>query len=166
LWRQIERRIEEAPAPVREGLTGKRRLLAQALLECYAAYLLDLHVEPPRFALEPGPRPLATPLARLQAGQDRVISTLRHNSVPLDPFDRAVLGLLDGTHDEEALANALAKLAADGKLEPQQAHRGEQGEQGEQGARPLADPTAIGQALKEAVPASLDRLAKYALLVA
>ncbi|MCI0640634.1 MAG: class I SAM-dependent methyltransferase, partial [Gemmataceae bacterium] len=117
LWQQAQAAMSGAPEPVRASLDQKPLTLAEALLECYAAHLLDLHAHPPRFASRPGPRPKASTLARLQAPDERLVTNLRHASVELDPFDRAVLHHLDGTRDPQALEAILADLVARDRLD-------------------------------------------------
>ncbi|MGZ6642376.1 MAG: methyltransferase regulatory domain-containing protein [Solirubrobacteraceae bacterium] len=87
--------------------TGRGRL-AEALLEAHAQRLVDLHVHPPP-ARRAGERPLAPALARRQAaGGEAILTTLRHESVQIaDERARALLALLDGTRDRQALAAAL-----------------------------------------------------------
>ena len=87
--------------------------LCAVLLRCYATTgLLQLHVHPPAPAPAAGERPLASPLARIQARDGGEIATLRHATIPLDDeLLRALLVLLDGTRDRAALADELAGVA-------------------------------------------------------
>jgi methyltransferase-like protein/cyclopropane fatty-acyl-phospholipid synthase-like methyltransferase len=130
-----------------------RQFLAGALLQCYLGNIIEMHLYPPQFTLFPGERPVASPLARLQAdaGQERVTS-LSHRIVELSLMDRLVLRHLDGRHDRAALLGVLAGLAKDGTLAL--SHEG----------KPLTD----GQAreyLTAALDLSLRRLAAGALLL-
>lgn len=67
-----------------------------------------------RYGFEPSPRPRAHALARAQLahGSDCVAS-LRHTAVHLDPPAVRLLGLLDGQHDLDALARAMAPSLPD-----------------------------------------------------
>ena len=95
----------EQPAPPEE-----LAVLCEALLPCFAANLLRLHVHPPAPAIDPGDRPLASPLARRQAAERGYMTTLRHTSIRLeDELGWVLVTLLDGTRDRAAL---LAELAA------------------------------------------------------
>src|SRR5262249_7634326 len=58
---------------------------------------VELHSHAGRAARSPAERPLASPLARLQAGAGRRVSSLRHRVVELEEPDRRLLCLLDGT---------------------------------------------------------------------
>jgi hypothetical protein len=65
-------------------------------------------------ALEPGERPTASPLARLQArrADPPLVSTLLHTAVRIDDaLGRYALELLDGTRDRSAVLTALRRRA-------------------------------------------------------
>jgi SAM-dependent methyltransferase/methyltransferase-like protein len=84
--------------------------VGQALLTFYtiAADLVEFRPRPLRVAARPGPRPLARPLARWQAGTGRSVINLRHEFVAVDDFGRQVLRRLDGQHTRQAVAQELA----------------------------------------------------------
>jgi hypothetical protein len=105
------------------------QVIGQCLLACYLADpdgLAYLWTHPPAFAATAGDRPVASPLARLQAAQAARATNLRHQTVALDAFSRAVLCRLDGSCDRAALGRelggglegALAWLAANAFLLP------------------------------------------------
>lgn len=88
------------------------RALAEILLESYGAGLLQLHTFMPSIAFEPGERPAASPLVRLQLerGDLSAVSTLFHTTLRIDdPIGRYALGLLDGTRDRPALLRELRR---------------------------------------------------------
>lgn len=88
--------------------------LRNALLMLFQVGLVGLQVDPPAYALRPGERPLASPLARLQL-QDEDPSRLvtqRPSIAELDRSTRALLRLLDGSRDRPALARDLADALA------------------------------------------------------
>jgi SAM-dependent methyltransferase len=95
--------------PIGEG--GEQvRALAEILLESYGAGVLQLHAFMPSVAFEPGERPAASPLVRLQLQHDggSLVSTLLHTTLRIDdPFSRYALGLLDGSRDGPALLREL-----------------------------------------------------------
>jgi hypothetical protein len=100
--------------------------------------VVQLHAQPPAVSARAGAHPRVSALARLQAGSGTTVATLRHGTVRIDDdLDRAVLRLLDGTRDRAALR---AELAGFGGL--------------------------AGDELAERVEASLERIARSALLVA
>ena len=84
-----------------------RAVICEALLPCFAANLVRLHVHPPMPTVVPGPRPRTSPLARIQAHERGWMTTLRHTSIRLeDELGWLLVALLDGTRDR-------AKLLAD-----------------------------------------------------
>jgi methyltransferase-like protein/cyclopropane fatty-acyl-phospholipid synthase-like methyltransferase len=82
----------------------QERQLGDLLLKAYGVGVVDFHLHVPRFTLLPGERPLASPLARLQA-ERRTITTslLGHNVKIEDSLGIQFLLLLDGTRDRAAL---------------------------------------------------------------
>jgi methyltransferase-like protein len=142
--------------PLLEGspdADASREELREVVLSLAMSNLVALYVVEPRIAFEPGERPAATPLARLQSGADEPVISLRHLGVKLEEFERLVLRLLDGTRDRPALVEELARQAAEGDFEIQQE------------GRSLDDPAMIRAYLAEALDAALRRLAGNALLV-
>ncbi len=87
-------------------------VLCEALLPCFAANLVRLHVHPPQPATTPGERPRASPLARLQARDREYMTTLRHTTIRLeDELGWLLVALLDGTRNRaELLAELEARL--------------------------------------------------------
>ncbi len=83
----------------------------------YSAGLLDLHVYVPPFATQVSERPEASPLARLEARDGDVITTLHHRSLHLgDSLQRGLVMLMDGTRDHDALRRDLLGLFESGTL--------------------------------------------------
>jgi len=83
------------------------RMLAIEMLQCYAANAVDLRVWSPAMAAGPPERPVASPLARLQARRASEVTNLLHKSITMNPFSRVLLPLLDGTRDRTALLETL-----------------------------------------------------------
>lgn len=83
--------------------------LASALLAGFDRGLLALHLQPPAVARTAGEYPLASALARWQAGEGTRLTTLLHTHVELEgDLARRLVALLDGRHDRAALVAALA----------------------------------------------------------
>jgi methyltransferase-like protein len=94
---------------------GDSTRLAYVLFRGYRMGLLQLHTLPPPFAAAAGERPMASPLARLQAQQSPVVTTLRHTLVEVDDaIDRCVLLLLDGTRNRGALIEGVREFVRSG----------------------------------------------------
>jgi methyltransferase-like protein len=91
--------------------------LAGILLQGYRLGLLELHTLPAQFAAVAGELPVASPLARLQAQQSPVVTTLRHTLVEVDDaIDRCVLLLLDGTRNRGALMEGVREFVRSGAV--------------------------------------------------
>lgn len=86
-----------------------RRGVRRVLLDAHLAHLVQLSAGASQLTAHPGPRPLASALARAQcASGARVLSTLIPGNLPLEgETDRRLLPLLDGTRDRAALAAQL-----------------------------------------------------------
>ena len=102
--------------PVAELATGATEAetleLCETLSRAYAANLVHLHVWSPPLATEPGERPVASALARLQVAEGERVTTLRHTSVEVpDALGRRLIALLDGTRDRAALLRELDRPA-------------------------------------------------------
>ena len=85
--------------------------LESILMDACTMGIVDLHVLPPALAAEPSDRPLASPLARLQAGTGDSLTSLLHIAVSIaDTNALRLLPLVDGTRDRAALAGAVRQL--------------------------------------------------------
>lgn len=83
--------------------------LRDILLAAYTGGLVELRTHAPHFALGPGPRPIASPVARLQLEHGPFVASLRHTSVCIeDDLGRQLLRLMDGTRTAEMLRHDLA----------------------------------------------------------
>lgn len=83
--------------------------LASDLLQCYGSGLVELHLGPDAFVTRAGDRPLASPLARLQARRgSRQVTNLRHEMVGIDEGLGYLLALLDGSRGRKELHAALS----------------------------------------------------------
>jgi methyltransferase-like protein/cyclopropane fatty-acyl-phospholipid synthase-like methyltransferase len=131
------------------------RVLGDMLLRAYAGGIIEVYGHPPRFASQPGERPVASPLARLQSREaDRVVN-LRHYNIEVEnPVGRFLLGRLDGSLDRAALVGELAALVESGDLsiETEQAH--------------VQDERSVRELLAAELERQLADLAERALLVA
>jgi hypothetical protein len=84
-------------------------LMAEVLMRTFSAGLVDVHAHVPPLAVEPGERPLASPLVRLQARDDSHVTTLLHTTIRVeDEISRYALQLMDGTRDRAALLGGLS----------------------------------------------------------
>jgi methyltransferase-like protein/cyclopropane fatty-acyl-phospholipid synthase-like methyltransferase len=128
------------------------QVLANDMLKCYAADMLELRVKAPPMTLALSTRPVASALARLQAERGLPLTNLRHGRVILDEFSLRLLRLLDGTRDRDALLAMLGPRAEDTAPPTARAHQ----------QLVIGGPTE--QALQAAMEKSLSTLAKFALI--
>jgi hypothetical protein len=86
---------------------------ADMLMRLVEAEAVELWQQPPRVATAIGERPVASPLARFQLSLGlTMVTNQRHQSVDLhDETGRALVSLLDGTRDREALVAAMGRVA-------------------------------------------------------
>ncbi len=150
LWETTHSRLARAAAPLPADAP---KALAEALLQCFLASLVELHVHAPRLAREAGERPVASPLARLQAATGDVVTTLRHRMARLNNFERQVVTLLDGSRDRDAVLAALVDTVARGEVDLE--HEGQ----------PLRDLEQVRGLMADWVEPTLRRLGETALLL-
>jgi methyltransferase-like protein/cyclopropane fatty-acyl-phospholipid synthase-like methyltransferase len=130
------------------------QVLAVGLLNCYmGSDLVELHGMPITFARTAGPKPVALPLARLQAQRGPVATNRRHEVVRLNDLDRHLVPMLDGTNDRATLVDKLTQIAQTGALNVQK------------DGLTLYDPKEIKQALTSVIEPALGNVARLALLV-
>ena len=86
---------------------------ADMLMHLAEAEAIELWQQPPRVATAIAERPVASPLARFQLSLGlAVVTNQRHQSIDLpDETGRALISLLDGTRDREALVAAMGRVA-------------------------------------------------------
>jgi hypothetical protein len=83
------------------------------LMHLVEAEAIELWQQPPRVATAISERPVASPLARFQLSLGlTMVTNQRHQSIDLlDETARALVSLLDGTRDREALVAAMGRVA-------------------------------------------------------
>jgi methyltransferase-like protein/ubiquinone/menaquinone biosynthesis C-methylase UbiE len=154
LWSEVQSRLPSLAAQGARGLEYGPPALADAMLRCYLSNLVALHLQPPSFVLEVSARPVASPLARIQAATSSRVTNRRHRLVELGDLDRELVRYLDGSRDRAALVEVLVDLAANKVLSVGR------------GGTMLEDKEEMRGVFSEALEPSLRRLAKNALLVA
>ena len=109
-----------------QGADLDTQVLAANLLRAYSysKELASLHTFAPAVAASVSDRPIASPVARLQAQQRSYVTNQYHEQIALDPTSRYMLPLLDGSRDWRALLQALAGVVTDGKPAVQQTRGG------------------------------------------
>jgi SAM-dependent methyltransferase len=98
-----------APWIAQLGSEAELAAICDALLRCFAANLVRLHVHPPAVSTAAPEHPQVSPLARIEAAHDELLTTVRHTGIRLDDdLGRRLVTLLDGTRDRAALVAELA----------------------------------------------------------
>lgn len=93
-------------------LRSLSRPLENIVADAYVSGIVDLHIKPPVQTIVPPQRPVASPLARLQALDSDIVTTLLHVPVRIaDANALRLLPLVDGTRDRAALAAAVKQIA-------------------------------------------------------
>jgi methyltransferase-like protein/predicted O-methyltransferase YrrM len=127
--------------------------LADALLQCFLIGLVELNVQPPRFVAAVSERPVACPLARLQAADGERVANRRHRMILLGEFERQILRRLDGSRDQAALLDTLADGVRAGELSL------------EKDGEAVRDAHVAREMMRGALGPTLTQLAQNALLV-
>ncbi len=140
--------------PDEAQLEAHRTRLAADLLQSYSAGIVEVRMRALPLGTSIADRPVASKVARAQAGRPGNVTNLRHESLQLDAFNRQLLQLLDGSRDRDALVAGLADAVRAGALEIKQS------------GQPLTDPSAVSSILHEAVKENLPKLAKSGFLTA
>lgn len=84
--------------------------LATVIAKAYEVGVVQLHTFEPSFAVTPSDKPVASPLARLQAKQSHIVTTLLHKSLRLDDeLGLKLLSLLDGSRGRSELVAELKR---------------------------------------------------------
>lgn len=83
----------------------------QDLLHGFCNQVLGLSIRSNRCSRTVADKPLASPLARLQAAQQDFVANLRHEVVRLSDMDRRCLTLLDGSRTVQQIADQLGNDA-------------------------------------------------------
>jgi methyltransferase-like protein len=128
--------------------------LKENLMHLAAGGSIRLHSGPPSYASRPGEKPSASPLVRLQARSSGPVVNRRHEVVTLDPFDRALLAVLDGARDRDELVAHLATEVTERRLVVLAQEK------------PLESREDAERTFSRALPDALVRLARSALLIA
>jgi SAM-dependent methyltransferase len=104
-----EGRLGGLPTGTRPGYLRDLALLA------VRAGAAEVYANAPALTRDPGERPVASELARLQNEHGATVTNLCHEPVKLDTdIARSLLALLDGTRDRTQLMNALGERLDDG----------------------------------------------------
>jgi hypothetical protein len=133
--------------------------LASDLICCYRLKLVEFRTREPLFASEVGAKPVASLLARYQAGLGPAVTNLRHEGGQLNEFSRMVLRHLDGTRDRADILESLLQSQREGRLVLPE------GSPGSAVGAPVARQAVSEEILGTMLDRCLERLARFALLI-
>lgn len=102
--------------PLAALATGSPEALRPALLRCVASGLVEARAGDVPCVASAGGAPLASPLARLEAAEGPLVTSLAHRNVELDPPARLLLRELDGRPREAVVRSVAASLVREGHL--------------------------------------------------
>lgn len=142
----VSERLSADPAQIDEHLPA-------AMLQCHMTRFVELFAHVPALAAQPGERPTASKLARLQARHSDRVTNLWHRGIELDGMNRLLLRQLDGTKDRQQLVEHLLQQAQAGRFELK--HEG----------APITDRAQLQVTLSHFCELSLNSLAANGLLV-
>lgn len=109
----LKRKIGEDFAATEKDET----IVANILLQIFGSDLVELHLHEPKFAAQPSEKPLVSPIARLQAQNNDLVSTLRQNAIGIqDDVIRNLLILLDGTRTRRDVTREIKRRIENGKI--------------------------------------------------
>ena len=130
-----------------------RRIACDAVLRLFLSKGMEMMAEPGREVTAVSQRPVGLPVARAVARRSERVPNARHEVVVLNGPSRAVLLLLDGTQDRQALIAKLVASAERGELK--MSHQG----------KPVSDRELIAAQIGPLVDGALRALAEHALLI-
>jgi len=130
-----------------------RRIACGAVLRLFLSKGMLMMADPGRQVTTVSQRPVGLPVARVVARRTEFVANTHHEVVVLDGPSRAVLLLLDGTQDRQALIAKLVASAERGELK--MSHQG----------KPVLDPELIAAQIGPLVDGALRALAEHALLI-
>ena len=126
--------------------------LPELVLRMALSGLIQIQASPSRFRVDVSEKPIASPIARMQADK-AVVTNMQHRSILLEELDRSVIKLLDGSRGRDELIRDLIAQVLDGSLALQA------------DGQKIEDPQQVRQCITQSLPQSLSRLAGSGVLV-
>ncbi len=92
--------------------------LGSAILRLYGLDHVQLGIWRRPFTDQPGPKPLTSPLVRLQADRGQTwVTNLENDMVPIDRFDACMLRRMDGEHTHEQILSGIVEDLHAGRVQ-------------------------------------------------
>jgi methyltransferase-like protein len=125
--------------------------LAENMVQCFSQRAIQFFPVALPLPADPGEQPRGFRIARLQAEKETRVTSVLHELVQLNDFDRQLLQLADGNRTRKEIADRFASDVQEGKL---------------QASKQFTDPSQLQAALEKALDEGLKRLQRVALLEA
>jgi len=145
------RRMGHDPRSVAAQRERMAEFLAENMVQCFAQRAVNFFPVSLPLPVRAGERPRGFRVARLQAEKEGRVTSLLHELVNLNEFDRQILLMADGRSTRRELVDRLARDVREGKL---------------QASQPINDPSQLQANVEKALDESLKRLQRVALLEA
>jgi methyltransferase-like protein len=97
--------VQDAKCIERDG-----QELGEQLIQFYASGAVELHAADPQFTLQISERPVASPLARLQAESSAQVTNRRSETITLAEMSWHAVQLMDGSKNFDEILDALVEL--------------------------------------------------------
>ncbi len=91
-------------------LNRDRQIICARIFELFIRGILGLTLYPPTVKTDVSDRPIATPIARLQASKQTWATNCLHQPVAVDLVKRHLLPILDGNHDRSMIQDEMLRL--------------------------------------------------------
>ena len=110
---------EQIPCGALSGKHGQldwERFIGIEILRLLSQGALEFRYLPDRFSTSVSERPVASPLARLQAQEQALVTTARHALYRCPPFVQALLPMVDGTRTREDIGRWIGEQSQQGHI--------------------------------------------------
>ncbi len=125
------------------------------LMRAVLAGLINISSTPALYTSVVSEKPVACPYVRYQCQMQSYATNRRHQTISIDPLAKIVLPLLDGTHDESALIQAVKAELDAGKINLLDEHQ-----------KVISDKDEVAKRVGPVTKAALQNYALQALLIA
>ena len=150
-WKErASERLKDHP----EHLQGADKLFEEVLVRGFANGLFHVVDEPVQCGQAEAAKPVASPFARMRAGKNnREVSNCWHQTISLNDLQLALVQLLDGTRDREAIDQAIIEKCVAGDLKLANNNV------------PITDKATIEHLVRQLLPQAIKDLRRLGLLV-
>jgi len=159
LLHALRARMKAVDDPQASHVTPGAEELKSGLIHCYNKKRVELNTIPPSFVLTISDKPIASPVARMQARSGNTVTNLRHEAGQLNEFGREVLSMLDGSHDRASIVGKLIQSVESGRVTLSR-------KESDVTKGPAGHAKTVEEAAQDSLDDCLKKLARFALLTA